>query len=162
MLNRCVSQNATSDYRLAPALAARIVGVGFVLAAGFVFATTVLGLLAGWTLTVVLVVAGAGLAAMIVLAVRLRALVVVRFDDSGYRVRLVRGVGVASARWSEVDDAVPADAAGEPCIQLRLASGATSTIPLRVVAADPDAFIGDLRGRLQRGHGLRPLGGAEH
>ncbi len=98
---------------------------------------------------------------MIVVAVRLRSLVVVRFDDSGYRVRLVRGVGVAAARWSEVDDAVTADAAGEPCILLRLASGATSTIPLRVVAADPDAFVTDLRARLQRGHGLRPVGGAD-
>jgi hypothetical protein len=148
-----VSEHSTSDYRLAPAFAARIVGAGFVLAAVVVFATTVLGLLAGWSLTVVLAVAGAGLAAMIVVAVRLRSLVVVRFDDSGYRVRLVRGVGVAAARWS--------DAAGEPCILLRLASGATSTIPLRVVAADPDAFVTDLRARLQRGHGLRPVGGAD-
>jgi hypothetical protein len=156
-----VSEHSTSDYRLAPAFAARIVGAGFVLAAVVVFATTVLGLLAGWSLTVVLAVAGAGLAAMIVVAVRLRSLVVVRFDDSGYRVRLVRGVGVAAARWSEVDDAVTADAAGEPCILLRLASGATSTIPLRVVAADPDAFVTDLRARLQRGHGLRPVGGAD-
>lgn len=161
MLNRCVSEHPTSDYRLAPALAARIVGAGFVLAAVVVFATTVLALLAGWSLAVVLVLAGAGLATTIVIAVALRSLVVVRFDDHGYRVRLVRGVGVATARWSDVDDVVTATAAGEPCILLRLASGATSTIPLRAIAVDPDTFVTDLRARLQRGHGLRPLEGRD-
>lgn len=157
MLNRGVSDPTTSDYRLAPAFAARFVGVGFVLTAVFVFATTVVGVLAGWPLAAVLAVAGLGLAAMLVVAVRLRSTVVVHFDETGYRVRLVRGVGAATGRWSEVDDAVTADVGGEPCLMLRLSSGASSTIPLRVVAAAPDVFVTDLRGRLQRGHGLRPI-----
>lgn len=151
-----VTDAADSDYHLSQPFAARIVGGAFVVAAGFVFATTVVGVLAGWSLAVVVLVALAGLVGTVVAAVWLRNVVVVHFDAAGYRVRVVRGVGVAAAAWTDVTEAVPAEALGEPCIVLRLRSDRTSTIPLRAVAADPDAFVADLRARLQHGHGLRP------
>ena len=35
-----------------------------------------------------------------------RRATVVRLDDAGYRVRLVRGAGVKQARWTDVEDVV--------------------------------------------------------
>ena len=75
----------------------------------------------------------------------------------GYRVRLVRGAGVTEARWSAVEDAVTAIRRGVACVELRLRDGRTTTIPVGVLAVDREQFVRELQGRLQRGHGLRPL-----
>ncbi len=146
-----------SDYRLAPPFAVRLVGGALVLVAVLVFAGTFVAALAGWSLAGVLGIGAGGLLAVLGTAVWLRRVTVVHFDAEGYRVRLVRGVGVAAASWPEVSEAVAADVGGEPCIVLRLADGRTSTIPLRAVAAESAAFVADLRQHLQDGHGLRPL-----
>ena len=82
---------------------------------------------------------------------------VVRLDEDGYQVRHVRGVGVARAGWREVDSALTATIAGDPCLVLRLRDGRTSTIPLRMLEVDPDEFAKDVADHLQRGHGLRRL-----
>lgn len=82
---------------------------------------------------------------------------VVRLDEAGYRIRFVRGVGQAQGRWKDVEDAVVAPVAGEPCVVLRLRDGRTSTVPVRTLGVDPDAFVSDLRAHLDRGHGYKRL-----
>ena len=82
---------------------------------------------------------------------------VVRLDEHGYQVRLVRGAGVRQARWKDVEDAVATTVAGEPCVVLRLRDGRTTTVPVRLLATHPDAFVTDLQGHLNRGHGYRRI-----
>lgn len=147
-----------SDYRLNPALTARLMGAGLVLVALLVFVGTaavavfhlplaVIGVLAA---LVVLVVFAGGYALT-------KAAYVVRLDDDGYHVRFVRGAGVTRARWVEVKDAVIAEVAGSKCVVLRLADGRTTAIPVTALAADGDDFVSDVRAHLDRGHGIRRL-----
>jgi hypothetical protein len=82
---------------------------------------------------------------------------VLRCTDDGYRVRLVRGAGVSEARWLDVEDAVTTYRREVACVELRLRDGRTTTIPVGVLAVPKDDFVRELQGRLQRGHGLRPL-----
>jgi hypothetical protein len=145
-------------YRLAPAVVARLVGLALVAVAVLLFVATAVVALAGWSFLVVVAVAVAGVAATGGLGWWLRSRAwVLRCTDDGYRVRLVRGVGVAAARWSAVEDAVTTYRHDVACLQLRLRDGRTTTIPVGVLGVDKDALVRELQGRLQRGHGLRPL-----
>ncbi len=148
-----------SDYRLSPALGARLVGLLIVGLAVLVFlATGVVAVLNLHTLVLVPV-------ALVVLAVvfgvgaLVRGATVVHFDDDGYRVRLIRGAGVKAAGWKDVSEAGTATRRGVRCVVLNLRDGRTTTIPVDAVAADREAFVRDLQAHLQRGHGLRPLDG---
>lgn len=148
----------SSDYRLSPQLAARLLGVFLVLSAVLVFLVTGLIVLVSapvWVLTVAVAVVLAGVVGAGLLMTR--AGYVVRLMNDGYQVRYVRGVGVAQARWVEVHDVVEESVAGSPCIVLRLRDGRHTVIPLELLAAEKDAFIRDLRDHLDRGHGLRRL-----
>lgn len=149
----------SSDYRLAPALAARLVGICLVVVAVLVFATTlVVGALDASPL-ILLAVAVLGAAGIAVAAyVVTRRVAVVHLDERGYRVRLVRGAGTTEAAWSEVEDAVTAESGGAPCVVLRLRDGRTTTIPVEMLAVDREAFVRDVQEHLQRGHGLRKWG----
>jgi hypothetical protein len=82
---------------------------------------------------------------------------VVRLTPEGYRVQWVRGVGSASGRWKDVEDAVTTTLAEAPVVVLRLRDGRTTTIPVEMLAADRKAFVRDIQDHLQRGHGLRRL-----
>lgn len=151
----------SSDYRLSPALGARLVGLLLVLVAILVFAAT--GAVALLNLhTVVLLVVGLVLVVAVFGAAHLllRRTTVVHLDDDGYRVRLIRGAGVKEAGWKEVEEAVTASPRDIPCVVLRLKDGRTTTIPVQALAADREAFVRDLQEHLQRGQGLRPLDGA--
>lgn len=147
-----------SDYRLNPALAARLMGAGLVVVALLVFLGTALvavlhlplGLIGGLVVLVLLAV-------VVWVFVLLRASYVVRLTDDGYRVRFVRGAGVTAAAWVDVDDAVLADVAGSVCVVLRLKDGRTTAIPVAAIAGDCDAFVRDIHDHLQRGHGIRRL-----
>jgi hypothetical protein len=86
---------------------------------------------------------------------RMRTLV--RFDTEGYQVRVLRGAGVKQARWRDVEDVVTTTSAGQDCVVLRLRDGRTTTIPLGVIEGSAQAFVDDLRSRLDRGHGYRRL-----
>ncbi len=55
----------------------------------------------------------------------------------GYRVRLVRGTGVAQAAWTEVDEATTSSPAGIPVVVLRLRDGGTTTIPVAAARRGP-------------------------
>jgi hypothetical protein len=145
------------DYRLAPAVVARLLGLALVGLAVLLLVGTAVVALAGLppALLVAVVLAcvvGVGFAAW-----WLRRAWVLRCTDDGYRVRLVRGAGVREERWNQVEDAVTTHRRGVACLELRLRDGRTTTIPVGVLAVDKEEFVRELQVRLQRGHGLRPL-----
>ncbi|HSJ21185.1 MAG TPA: hypothetical protein VK964_11480 [Nocardioidaceae bacterium] len=147
-----------SDYRISPALSARILGALLaLLGVAVVLLTLGVGLLDLPTavlgvgiVVAVAVLLGGGL-------VLTRRATVVRLDDVGYRVRLVRGAGAPTARWADVEDVVAATVRGERCVVIRLRDGRTTTIPMRMLAADADTFVKDLQEHLNTGHGYRRL-----
>ena len=145
-------------YRLAPAVVARFLGLALVALALVLFVGTAVVALAGLPLDLLVAVVLVGVLGCVALGWWLRSRAwVLRCTDDGYRVRLVRGAGVKQARWSAVEDAVTTYRHDVACVQLRLRDGRTTTIPVGVLAVDRDQFVRELQGRLQRGHGLRPL-----
>lgn len=144
----------SSDYRLAPALGARLLGSALVGLAIVVFTATVMAALLGLSAVFVAVVAALGLAAVLVAGHLLtRRAYVVRLGEDGYQVRMVRGAGVRAARWVEVESAVTATPRGIDCMVLRLRDGRTTTIPVQVLAADREEFIRDVRAHLEASSG---------
>ncbi len=153
-----MSSTSSSDYRLSPALGARLMGLLLVGLALLLFVVTALVALLGLTPDLLVVLAAVGLLAIFGLGYALtRQLYVVHLDEAGYRVRLIRGAGVTEARWNDVRDAATATPRGIPCVVLHLRDGRTTTIPVEALAADREEFVRDLQEHLQRGHGLRPL-----
>jgi len=153
-----MSPTSSSDYRLSPTLGARLMGLLLVVLALLLFVVTALVALLNLTPDLLVVLAVLGLVGIFGFGyVLTRRLYVVRLDESGYRVRLIRGAGVTSAEWKDVDDAATATPRGIPCVVLHLRDGRTTTIPVAAVAADREEFVRDLQAHLQRGHGLRPL-----
>ncbi|HET8961930.1 hypothetical protein [Nocardioides sp.] len=144
----------SSDYRLAPGIGARLLGSALVGLAVLVFVVTLMAALLDLSAWFVGVVAALGLLGVLVAGYLVtRRGYVVRLEDDGYRVRLVRGAGVRTARWSEVEDAVAATPRGVPCLVLRLRDGRTTTIPVQVLAADRDEFARDVQAHLERSVG---------
>lgn len=142
----------STSYRLAPGLAARLIGRSLIGLAVLVGAGTLVGALAGgWRVP-------AGVAIVGVVAVAawawwlLRRGTAVRLSDEGYDVRLLSGVGVARASWSQVDEAVAASPRGEPCLVLRLVDGRATRLPMAALAGDREAFAHDVRRRLRDAH----------
>lgn len=147
-----------SDYRFAPALTARLMGLTLVGLAVVVLAGTMAALLLDLPSIALLVLVILVLVAIWLTARRLRGReFAVRLTDEGYQVRHIRGAGVESARWKDVEDAVTTTAHGSPCLVLRLRNGTTTTIPVEALAVDRDEFVRDVQGRLRGGEGLRPL-----
>jgi hypothetical protein len=143
----------TSDYRLSPALAARLLGVSLVAWGAVVFVATALVVLFSappviLSIVVVLCVVGIFATGWFVT----RSSYVVRLDEDGYQVRFVRGAGATRARWAEVEDAAATFVAGDPCVVLRLRDGRSTTIPVDVLAVDRDEFVQQVREHLNR-HG---------
>lgn len=147
----------SSDYRLSPALGARLMGLMLVVLALLLFAVTALVALLHGPPDLLVVLAVVGVVGVFGTGYALTRRPVVRLDEEGYRVRLIRGAGVHAARWKEVSDASTADARGLACVVLQLTDGRTTTIPMAALAADRDDFVRDLRDHLARGQGLRPL-----
>lgn len=146
-----------STHRLAPALAARLLGLVLVLLAVAVVLVTLLASLLRWPPVVFLAVAGLGVLVVVVGGAVVTRVPVVSLDERGYRVRMVRGAGVKEAAWNDVEDAVTARLRDVDCVVLRLRDGRTTTIPVDAVAGGRDAFVADLRAHLRRGEGLQPL-----
>jgi hypothetical protein len=147
-----------SDYRLSQPLIARLLGISLAVLGVLVLLLTLLVGLFGLPTGVL----GAGiiLAVAAFLAVGfllLRGTPVVRLDQTGYRVRFVRGAGVSQARWTDVEDVVATTMEGERCVVLRLRDGRTTTVPVRALAGSTDAFVRDLQEHLNRGHGYRRI-----
>ena len=149
-----------SDYRLSPALAARLVGLLLVVLAVLLFVVTALVAVLDLTPDLLVVVAAVGLVAVFGTGYLLtRRAYVVRLDGDGYRVRLVRGAGVDAARWKDVEDAGTSSPRGVPAVVLTLKDGRTTTIPVAALAADREEFVRDLQQHLNSGNGYRPLRG---
>ncbi|WP_457112922.1 hypothetical protein [Marmoricola sp. URHA0025 HA25] len=148
----------TRDYRLATALRARLMGAVLAAIGVSALVVTVVVALADVPRSVVAGLVALGAVAVVVAAVALgRGWYVVRLDATGYRVRFVRGVGRAHARWTDVADVTTAVVSGTPCVVLRLRDGAASTVPVNLVEGDREEFVEELRRRLDAGHGYRPL-----
>jgi hypothetical protein len=147
----------TSDYRLSPLLAARLLGASLVAFGLLVFVATAVVVLFAvpvvvLTVTVVACVVGIFATGWFLT----RRSYVVRLDEAGYHVRFVRGAGVTRARWGDVEDAVTTTVAGAPCVVLRLRDGRSTTIPVEVLAGGGDQFVQRLREHLdRRGRGSR-------
>ena len=151
-----VSQG-TTEYRIAQHVAARVVGLLVVAVAGLVFVAT--GLIAFLDLHTAWLVVPAVIGLLLVVAAATtlsRRGWVLRLTDEGYRVQWVRGVGVDSARWRDVADAVTDTVAGSPVVRLHLKEGGSSTIPVEMMATDREEFVRVLQRYLRDGQGLRP------
>ena len=143
-------------HRLAPAVAARLLGVVLCTVAVIILASTLaIAVLDLHTLVLLVPVALTILLLVGCWWVWRRKGWVARFTDEGYRVQWVRGVGAASARWKDVEDAVTTTVADSPVVVLRLRDGRTTTIPVEMLAGGREAFVRDIQQHLQRGHGLR-------
>ena len=150
----------SSSYRFSGPFVVRLMGFGLIAVGLLVLALAIL--VAVVSLPGVVLAAGMVLAVVAVVLLGLvatRRAVVVHFDETGYRIRYVRGAGVRQAEWRHVEDVAAATVAGERCVVLRLRDGRTSTVPVGVLSGRPDDFVHDLRGHLSRGHGYRPLPG---
>ena len=145
-------------HRLAPAVAARLLGLVLCAVAVLILASTVA--IAVLDLHTVFLLVPVGIT-LLVLAANWWAWRqkgwVARFTDEGYRIQWVRGVGTASGRWKDVEDAVTTTIADAPVVVLRLRDGRTTTIPVEVIATDREELVRDLQQHLRRGQGLRGL-----
>lgn len=145
-------------YRLAPAVVARILGLCLVGLALVAFIATVVVTLAHGSIDVVIAIVLAGAVVILAGAWWLRrGAWVVRCDESGYAVRLVRGTGVRAAAWTDVADAVTTRTHGIPCLVLRLADGRTTSIPVTLLAIDREEFVREMQRHLGAGQRVRPL-----
>jgi hypothetical protein len=149
---------ADSSYYLAPAFGVRFVGGLLVLLALVLAVATVVVAVGGLPTVVLVVVAVVGILAVLGGGwLVTRWVPAVRLGASGYRVRLVRGVGATSAAWTDVTEAGTASPGGTPVLVISLRDGRATTIPVQVLAGDREQLVRDLRAHLDAGHGLRPL-----
>ena len=153
-----MSGSAPSDYRLSPALAARLMGTMLVVLALLLFGVTALVALLHLPPDLLVLVTVLGVVAVFGTGYALtRRVHVVHLDEEGYRVRAIRGAGVTAARWTDVEEVVAGSPRGIDCLVLRLRDGRTTTIPVAAVAADREELARDVRDHARRGEGLRPL-----
>ncbi len=156
------SSAAPVDFALAPALRARLLGTGIVAIGAVVLLGVLVTALAGLPGTIVtgLVVLALVGAVVLVGLVGVRHWVL-RLDDLGYRVRVLRSVSgseqARSARWTDVLDLQASTVAGQRCVVLRLRDGRTTVLPVAAVEGDPTALTEALTTHLDRGHGYRRL-----
>ena len=153
-----VSTTTIRDYGLSRAVRARLLGTFLAVIGGVVLVVTI-----GSSLAHVPRPAVVGLLVLGALGVATTGVVlgpswyVVRLDEVGYRVRFVRGVGRAQARWTDVLDLTTAVVSGTPCVVLRLRDGGSSTVPVDLIEGDREDFVDELRRRLDGAHGYRRL-----
>jgi hypothetical protein len=153
-----VTTETATVYRLAPAVAARLLGAVLVAVAVLILLSTVA--IAVFDLHTVFLLVPVALTILLLVATwwawRQKGWIA-RLTPEGYRVQWVRGVGTASGRWKDVEDAVATTVAESPVVVLRLRDGRTTTIPVEMLAVDRETFVRDVQEHLQQGHGLRKL-----
>jgi hypothetical protein len=151
------------SFALAPALRARLLGTGLA-AVGIV---VLLGMLLSWALDLPTAFVSGFVVLACVGVLTLGLLLglrhwVLRLDEHGYRVRVLRSAGPAAdqartARWADVLDLQSSTVAGQRCVVLRLRDGRTTTLPVDVIEGDSTALVETLTAHLDRGHGYRRL-----
>lgn len=152
-----VHNRGVTDYRLAPAVTARLLGMTMLLMGALVALATV-GVAVANLHTVFLLVPVVVVLVAVVGLIAWSSAWVVRLTEDGYQVRRIRSAGVQSARWREVEDMVATTVAETPCVVLRLRDGGTTTIPLGALHTDTHSFTRTVAEHLNRAHGLRKLG----
>jgi len=151
-----------------PLTRARLVGVlgRYAAATGLLVLASVLATIAvddlpGWLMLCGLIVLVAALTLTTVAAVRvLRPPVVLLLTDAGYRLRVLRGAGVAEASWADVVRVRRERLGPGPCVVLSLVGGDRTVVPVHLLdggASTADRLEADLRARLDRSHGQRRL-----
>ena len=149
-----MSTETATVHRLAPAIAARLLGVVLCAVAVLILLSTVaIAVLDLHTVYLLVPVAVTVLVLVLVWWTWRTKGWVARLTAEGYRVQWVRGVGTASGRWKDVEDAVATTIADAPVVVLRLKDGRTTTIPVEMLAIDRDDFVREVQQHLQRGHG---------
>ncbi len=144
------------EYGVARHVRARLAGVVLAVLGLAVLVVTVVSVTVGLSRAAAAVLGLVGIVALAAAGLALgRSWWVVRLDDTGYRVRLVRGVGRPAARWKDVEDLTTAFRSGSRCVVLRLRDGSTSTVPVDAVEGDREEFVDELRRRLDAAHGSR-------
>lgn len=144
--------NDLRSYGLAPRLRARLMGAALVVIAVLLLVMTVLVAVLRLPPDILSVLVGLVVVAVFGLGFLLvRRWSIVRLDDQGYRVRFVRGVGTAQARWADVLDLATATESGDDVVVLRLRDGSTTTVPVGFIEGDQEEFVEELRRRLDRG-----------
>ena len=146
VIGRCPTPRASTgpvDFALAPACV-RLLGTGLV-AIGVVVASVCWSAGSpGCPPTIVsglVVLAGVGVVALgLLVGVRHWVL---RLDETGYRVRVLRTAEARSARWTDVLDLQTGTVSGARCVVLRLRDGRTTALPVDAIEGDP---IGSHRG----------------
>ena len=163
--NRAVTDPVTGDqpadpvdYALAPSVRARLLGTGLV-AIGVVVS---LGMVIVWLTDLPSAIASGLVVLALVGVLTLGLLVglrhwVLRLDETGYRVRVLRTAEARSARWTDVLDLQTRTLSGSRCIVLRLRDGRTTALPVDVIEGNPEALTRTLTAHLDRGHGYRRL-----
>ena len=153
-----LDQGVPSDYRFAPPLVVRFLGLVLVGLGVLTVVAVALAALLHLPAVVVTVVVVVVVAAVVVTGLVLTRLTpLVHLDEAGYRVRLLRGAGVKAARWRDVEDVVTATVHGHDCVVLRLRDGRTTTVPVAVLDSPRQVFVQDLRTHLDAGHGYRRI-----
>lgn len=150
------NQVVASDYRLSPALTARLLGVTLVVMGSLVALVTmgvlVLNLHSAFLLApvVFVIIAVTGLMVW-------SSSWVLRLGEEGYRVRRLRSAGTNAARWKDVEDMISTEVAGTPCLVLRLRDGRSTSLPLAALHVNGDELARTIAEHLNRAHGLRKL-----
>lgn len=130
-------------------------GVALVLLGVLLVVATIAVTLSGLTLDIMSAVVVLAVVFIFGFGAWLGRIKVLTLEDVGYRVRAVRGVGTPSARWADVHDVQTTAVAGSRCLVLRLRDGASSTIPVDVLAGDSEELVREIRRRLDRANGKR-------
>lgn len=130
-------------------------GLGLVLLGLVLVIATVVVSVANWPLDIIAVLVVVAVVFIFGFGAWLGRIRVLTFDELGYRVRAVRGVGTPNARWADVHDVATATVGGARCIVLRLRDGSSSTVPADVVAGDSEELVREIRRRLDHASGRR-------
>jgi hypothetical protein len=139
----------SSSYRFSGPFVVRLMGLCLVLSGLLVVLLAVLVALTPLPGLVLLVGVIVAMAATLLVVLASRRGWVVRLEPAGYRVRYIRGAGVHRATWGQVEDVATTFVAGEKCVLLRLRDGRSTTVPVGVLAGNPEAFVDDLRAHLE-------------
>ena len=151
------NRGVPSRYRLSRPLVARLTGVLLATLGILILVVAVLVAVVSLPSVVLAVAVAVSVLAVAGAALLLGRGVVVALDEGGYRVRFVRGVGVARAAWKQVESMSATTMAGERYVVLNLKDGRTTTVPVRLLEGRPDDFVRDLQSHLDRGYGYRRI-----
>ena len=154
------SGDDTTQYRWPRPLMLRFTGVvtaalGTLWIVGVVFDVWVVS---GLGATVYVVALSATALVLIVALVLLgRPPLVIEMASDGYRLHHLRGGGVATAQWRDVESAQTQSSSNGPLIVIQLKDGRRSLLPLTLLGARAVEAEREIHDRLSTGHGYRPL-----